>query len=87
MAGAHAESGSVQIDTRLCIAAQAASYFVHFPGLTCLDLGSQVLHRAKIWLGVHFVPLQGPGSSAAQVLGECTISGVPCASSGELISG
>ena len=25
MAGAHAESGSVQIDTRLCIAAQAAS--------------------------------------------------------------
>ena len=64
-----------------------ALHFVHFPGLTCLDLGSQVLHRAKIRLGVHFVPLQGPGSSAAQVLGECTISGVPCASSGELISG
>ena len=62
-------------------------HFVHFPGLSCLDSGSQVLHRAQIQLGVHFVPFQGLSSSGAQMLGERTISGVPCASSGKPISG
>ena len=44
--------------------------FVHFPGLSCSDSSSQVLHKAKTWLDMRFVPFPGPSSSGDQVLGE-----------------
>ena len=87
--------------------------FVHFPGLSCSGSSSQVLHKAKTWLDMRFVPFPGPSRSGDQVVGKrtlpwwdsasyhllhpshsvswvysgSTVSGVPCVSSGELISG
>ena len=54
--------------------------FVHFPGLSCSGSSSQVLHKAKTWLDMRFVPFPGPSSSGDQVLGERTVPGGLCIS-------
>ena len=51
---------------------------VHFPGLSCLGSGSQVLHKGTELVGPCFVPYPGPSSSGDQVLGEHTFSAGRC---------
>ena len=53
-----------------------ALHFMQFLGLS--HPASWVLYRGKTRMGVHFVLFPGPISSSDQVLGECTVPGVPC---------
>ncbi|CAM9128151.1 unnamed protein product [Rangifer tarandus platyrhynchus] len=87
--------------------------FVHFPGLSCSDSGSQAFCKGTDLVGcaffalprskqlmqpgawqvhcprwaMHLSLLHSPSCSVSQVCHESAVSGVPCVSSGELMSG